>query len=319
MTATDAATPPVAATPATAAAWAVAEATVMGNGCALTVVDADLAVAEGALALTRRLDALWSRFRHDSDITALNLAEGEPRRVDPLTCLLIGEMREAHRRTDGDFDPTLLPTLVAEGYAASRVEPGLTTWLPLTAQAGGDLDGIRIDGDVVTLPRGTTLDPGGIGKGLAADLAVAYALEHGATGALAQFGGDILATGAPPDGDAWRIGVEDPFRPGEHCDVVRVLHGAVATSSTRRLRWNGTDGGEVHHLLDPRAGGSIRTDVQTVTVIAGTGARAESLTKPGFLRPVAEYLAWLPAQDAAALVITADGTMHTTANWSDFR
>ncbi len=292
----------------------------MGNRCVLTVVGAGLSVAEAGLALVQRLDALWSRFRHDSDITVLNLAEGEPRHVDPLTCLLIGEMIDAHRRTRGDFDPTLLPALVNQGYVSSRVDTSLTTLLPTTAEPRGDLDSIRIDdNDVVIVPRGTTLDPGGIGKGLAADLAVAQMLEHGGTGALAQIGGEVVVLGTPPDGEAWLIGVEDPFHPDEHCDVVRLLHGAVATSSTRKLRWKTIEGEQVHHLMDPRSGRSVRTDVQTVTVIAGSGAHAEALTKPGFLRPLGEYLAWLPTKAAAALVVTVDGVMHTTANWSDFR
>ena len=295
-----------------------AETMAMGNRFVMTVVDADDDVANGALALARRLDALWSRFRADSDITALNLAEGEPRRVDPLTSLLIREMLEAHQRTGGDYDPTLLPTLV-EGYRSSRLDPTLSTLLPASARAPGDLTGVRIGDDTVALPRGTTLDPGGIGKGLAADLAVRYALDRGAEGALAQFGGDVAAAGRAPDGIAWRIGVEDPFHPTEHCDIVRLVTGGVATSSTRRLRWNTLGGGSAHHLIDPRTAASIPTDIQTVTVIAASGARAESLTKSGFLRPLADYLAWLPTQGAAGLAITAEGAMHTSPNWSTYR
>ena len=56
----------------------------------------------------------------------------------------------------------------------------------------------------------------------------------------------------------------------------------------------------------------------TVTVIAATAARAEVLTKPGFLRTIDDYLEWIPTRGAAALLIDADGAEHTTTNWSDY-
>lgn len=296
-----------------------ARARLMGSRFAVTVVGARADQARGSLALARRLESLWSRFRADSEITALNLAEGRPLRVHPHTVRLVREMLDAHRRTDGDFDPTLLPALVAAGYGTSRVDPSRTTLLPASAVAPGRMDAVRVEGDVITLGRGTTLDPGGIGKGLAADLAVTHALRRGALGAMAQFGGDVVVDGLAPDGQAWRIGVEDPFDPDRQLAVVRLVRGAVATSSVRKMRWTGPDGSDAHHLLDPRGIRSISTDVQTVTVIAATGARAESLTKSGFLRPVDAYLAWLPQLGAAGLAVTADGAVHASPNLDDYR
>ncbi|WP_292831356.1 FAD:protein FMN transferase [Microbacterium sp.] len=291
----------------------------MGNLFAMTVVGADDRSARAGLALAAHLEARWSRFLTDSDITSLNLAEGAVRQVHPHTVRLVREMLDAHRRTDGDFDPTLLPALVAAGYGTSRVDPGRSTLLPASAVAPGRVDSISIDGDHVSLGRGTTLDPGGIGKGLAADLAVEQAIADGALGAMAQFGGDVVVGGHAPDGVAWRIGVEDPFQPGRHLAVIRLARGAVATSSRRKLRWTAPDGTQAHHLLDPRSIRSIETDVQAVTVIAPTGARAESLTKPGFLRPLDAFLAWLPTQGAAGLAVTADGGEHVSPNWSRYR
>lgn len=300
-------------------AAATARAHCMGSRFAMTVIGAGSERAWAGLALAGRLESRWSRFLADSDISALNLAEGAARQVHPHTVRLVREMLDAYHRTDGDFDPTLLPALVAAGYATSRVDATRTTRLPASARAPGSIDSVRIDGDRITLGRGTTLDPGGIGKGLAADLAVERALADGALGAMAQFGGDVVVGGVAPDGVAWRIGVEDPFDPARQLTVVRLARGAVATSSQRKLRWTAPDGTETHHLLDPRGIRSISTPVQTVTVIAATGARAESFTKPGFLRPLDEFLAWLPSRGAAGLVVTVDGTEHLSANWSRYR
>lgn len=300
-------------------ATATARGHCMGSGFAMTVVGAGSHVAHAGLRLATELESHWSRFLADSDITALNLAEGVACRVHSDTVRLVREMLRAHRRTDGDFDPTLLPALVAAGYSTSRVHPERATLLAPSAVAPGRIDSVRIDGDLITLGRGTTLDPGGIGKGLAADLAVEQALAGGALGAMAQLGGDVVVAGAAPDGVAWRIGVEDPFDPSRHVAIVRLARGAVATSSQCKLRWRAPDGAGAHHLLDPRGLRSISTAVQTVTVIAATGAEAESLTKSGFLRPLDEFLAWLPAHSAAGLAITVDGIQHTSANWSRYQ
>lgn len=291
----------------------------MGNPVAITVLgDPPADVLGEGLATARRLDELWSRFRPDSDVSRLNRSEGAPCRVHPWTVQLVRAMVDGHRRTGGDFDPTLLPALVAAGYAASRSDPTCVTDLPATAQAPGDAGGIRIADDTVTLPPGTTLDAGGIGKGLAADIIVSAAVDAGAAGVLVEIGGEVVAGGTPGASGAWRIGVEDPFHPGEHLCVVRLARGAVATSSTLRTRRVGPDGRLVHHLLDPRSGAPVATDAATVTVIAPTGARAEVLTKPGFLRPVPEYLAWLASQGAAGLVVTMDGRVHASAAWNRY-
>ncbi len=69
---------------------------------------------------------------------------------------------------------------------------------------------IDIDGSQVTLHRGTTVDSGGVGKGLAADLAVEFALKAGALGALVEVGGDVRVGGVSPRSDSWRLAIEDP-------------------------------------------------------------------------------------------------------------
>ena len=276
-----------------------------------------------AFSLADRCEQLWSRFLPDSDVTRLNWAEGRTITVDPLTVRLLSAMLDAASLTAGDYDPTLLPDLVSAGYAASVLDPDRVTTLPTSARAPGNLRGIVIDGTTIRMPLGTTIDPGGIGKGLAADIVCEDALAGGAWGALAEIGGDIVVAGQAPDGVAWRLGVENPLRDAdddgapEHSAIVRLASGALVTSSQRKRRC-GTAQGERHHLISPRTHDSARTSIQTVSVIAATGSRAESLTKPGFLRDTTEYLAWLPTVGAAGLVIDDTGAMTSSANWKNY-
>jgi thiamine biosynthesis lipoprotein len=289
----------------------------MGGHATISIVGASAGLLDAAFALADRCEGRWSRFLPTSDIWRLNWAEGREIEVDPLTVRLIAAMRDGAALTDGDFNPTLLPRVIEAGYAASVVAPDIVTVLPDSARAPGRLAGIGIDDIRVTMPVGTTLDAGGIGKGLAADIVSEFALANGALGIMVELGGDVVVAGRAPDGIAWVLGVEDPFDTTRHLTTVRIARGAIVTSSQRKRRF-ATPQGERHHLINPGTGMSATSTIQTVTVIAATGARAESLAKAGFLRPSGEYLAWLPEVGAAALMVTADGQQQTSANWGRY-
>lgn len=279
-------------------------------------------LANVAVDRLHELESRWSRFRVDSEINRLNRAQGEPLLVSADTVSLVIAMVEGWYLTTGSYDPTLLPSLVQSGYATSRDDPTLRTDVAEPAARRGDPSGVRVDSDarVVQLPPGTTLDPGGIGKGLAADLVTDELVANGATGALVEIGGDLRAVGTTATGDAWIVRLADPLDAGG--DVTLAIEaGAIATSSTRRRTWR-SDGRRRHHLLDPATGESTsdrsRDDVIACTVVAGRGRCAEVLTKTAFVRGVDAALWEYGALGVAARVTTADGVPHETENWTGF-
>jgi thiamine biosynthesis lipoprotein len=118
------------------------------------------------------------------------------------------------------------------------------------------------------------VDPGGIGKGLAADLAVAQLLDEGVDGALVEIGGDLATAGAPVDPAGWLVDVEHPDPDDGLLCRLAISGGGVATSSVRSRRWT-RDGVERHHQIDPGTGVCSTTDLAAVTVIAPCGWMAE--------------------------------------------
>jgi len=118
------------------------------------------------------------------------------------------------------------------------------------------------------------LDPGATGKGLAGDIATTEIADAGARAVLVSIGGDVVTHGTPPDTGTWCISLRDDRTDArEEIDVV-TLSGearAVATSSTLRRRWAGR-----HHVLDPRTGSPIDSDVVQASVVADCGWRAEA-------------------------------------------
>lgn len=291
------------------------EFSVMGTVAHLVLVAGTDEMADELVEIADFLHHKWSRFLASSDISRLNAAEGAPVEVDPTTVALVMEMLAARTLTTGAYDPTILPRLIAEGYDRSRVDPTLVTVLPTSARWPVDTAGTTVSGNSVTLPIGVTLDPGGIGKGFAADVLVGRALELGALGALVEIGGDLRIAGAAPDGDTWHIGIEDPHRPGEHCARVNLVDGAVATSSTLTRTWD-HNGSSRHHLIDADSGQSIESDIVSVSVIAVSAAIAEVVAKCGFTR--ADFLKWAPSLGTAVFVVFRDGSTAQSSNWKDY-
>jgi thiamine biosynthesis lipoprotein len=288
----------------------------MGSTAEVTVVGGPPDLAEHAGARLADLDRLWSRFRTTSDVSRLNLAEGAAVPVAPETLLLVDHLVAAWRATSGAFDPTLLPALVAAGDVASRDDPEARTVLPASVAWPGDPAGIEVDRarGLVRLPRGTAIDAGGLGKGLAADLTVIEILAAGAEGALVSVGGDLRVEGRAPQG-AWSIAVEDPHDPAHLGPVVSLVAGGIATSTPAARRWH-SGGVDHHHLFSPVTGEPARAPVASVTVAAATAAWAEALTKLPFSRGAQAGVAVLEDLAVAALVVSEDGSRLATTAWS---
>lgn len=291
----------------------------MGGTAHLVAVGAGPAAIEAGRRRLADLEARWSRFRPDSEISRLNGAAGRPCIVSADTILLVERSVDGWLATAGAFDPTVLPALESAGYdrdfqsLAADPRPAGPP-----APAPGCL-GIRVDQAtrMVFVPAGTALDPGGIGKGLAADLAVEEMLAAGATGACVNVGGDLRVAGEPPGPDGWVIGVEDPGDPGRELDRLRLQAGGVATSGTGYRRWSRA-GRDMHHLIDPGLGIPALRPNALAMALAGTGWWAEVMTKVALLAGTGGPAA-LAGHGSTGMVVTADGEVLTTPGYGAFR
>lgn len=278
------------------------------------------AALDAAVGRLFELEQRWSRFLSTSEISELNARAGQPVAVSPDTMRLVSAMVDGWHATGGDFDPTMAGSMVRLGYDRSLQDGARRTELRPDADSVGRPGEILMDlaRGYVQLPVGTALDPGGIGKGLAADLVVDELIAAGAGGAVVEIGGDIRCRGRAPEAGGWRIAVDDSFD-DELCQrwEVRLLDGGVATSSVRRRRWR--LGEELrHHLVDPRTGDVCRTTVRSCTVIAGSAAHAEAQTKVAFVEGPQAAIDRFTGAGFAAQVELDDGQRLETPAWQQF-
>lgn len=292
--------------------------TVMSCRAAIIAKEVDESALAAGAARLDELEQRWSRFRDDSEISGLNRAHGAPRRCSNDTVRLVQALVQAWHATSGAFDPTLLGTLVELGYASSRSDSSVRTSLAADVAPAGRPDLILVDpvANVVRLPVGTTLDPGGLGKGLAADLVADDLRRAGASRGLVEIGGDLRSFDTTPsDGSGWTVAVEHPL--DGRAELVRLREGGIATSTSRLRTWVARRRLR-HHLLDPDALVPTDGDVVGCTVIAGTAAWAEAFTKMAFVRGTAEALEAYEARGLAARIVTSEGSVLRTAAWAGF-
>jgi thiamine biosynthesis lipoprotein len=282
-------------------------------------LDPALAVVAAELAAC---DLACSRFRDDSDLSRLNAGAGSEvgvslRLIDDLAAAL-----RAAEVTAGLVDPTVGEALVLLGYDVdfdliARQNPNPPT--PAARVTFRPVPGwraVRIDRrrQRAFVPRGVRVDLGATAKARCADLAAAAAAAAAGCGVLVNLGGDLTFAGTVPDG-GWRIKVTDRTSDGLDAagQTVALRSGALATSSVTARTWQ-HGGRRVHHVVDPRTGGSAPVVWRTASVTAATCLDANIAATASIILGD-EAPAWLTAKGLSARLVAGDGTVTAIGGW----
>lgn len=260
------------------------------------------------------IDLACSRFREDSELSALNRAAGRRRTVSALFASAIDVALRAAMITDGDVDPTCGLSLVRLGYDADfdKLAENTSELIQPPAPAAG-WRSVEFDARqrTVRIPAGVMLDLGATAKALAADLAAEAIWGQLGCGALVNLGGDIAAAGPAPAG-GWRVGVDDGVAAADTCGVA-ITGGGVATSGTAFRRWRRGDC-ELHHIVVPGTGRPADTYWAAVTVAAATCVDANTASTAAIIRG-RSAMAWLAGLSLPARLVRPDGLAMTTGGW----
>ena len=252
-----------------------------------------------------------SRFIPDNPLAQLNNSPNESVEVPALLFEAVKVAADAFERSNGLFDPRVISTLKAIGYADSfetgssprgslpSTHTEMESWRPQFEHVGSSYK-INLSG--------APIDLGGIGKGLAVDL-LSASLRESAPSGFVNAGGDLQAWGHSREGTAWRIGVENPFDSSEAdpLAVLEISDTGLATSSVRKRRWKTQHGDDVHHLVNPKTGRPANSGLVAVTVVHKNTNVAETLTKTLFIEGESSILETCNGDQIAALWVTTQG------------
>jgi thiamine biosynthesis lipoprotein len=294
----------------------------MGNTARITIIGGSQTLVDHAARRLRQLEERWSRFISTSDISRLNAARGLPVTVHPDTVRLVRHMVGGWTFTNGLFDPSMLGELVEAGYARSMTSNSITV-LETGIEWSKDLSSVAIDADDVFVPHGMVLDPGGIGKGLAADIVAGELVDLGASGALVSIGGDIRCIGRGDIEGQWIIDVESPFDRQPMCSI-GIAEGAIATSSLTAKLFTSPDGsGDTRsHIMDSRSRRTVDPtshDIVQASVIAAECVWAEVFAKAHLVVDTAARIELAAEHGLEAMFVHRDGSSFSTRGWKAYQ
>lgn len=206
----------------------------------------------------------FSRTVEGSDIWNINNAHGAPVEVSDETAEVIVDSLEYSKASNGLFDITIGAVSSLWDFENS-VKPDDAAIQAALPHVGYDC--VKVDGNTVTLSDpDAMLDLGGIAKGYITDDLVKMFHDGGCEDASLSLGGNVYVMGKSFDGDAWNVGVQDPN--GNTNDVVATIEAQDESLVTSGLyeRSFTQDGVLYYHILDPKTGYPVKTDLESSTV-----------------------------------------------------
>ncbi len=292
-----------------------------------------------------QLDLVIAQMSHwapDSLISRFNAADGGTRfALPPEFAQVLQAGLGWARASHGAFDPAAGRLVAAWGFGphvAADLPPGdahllalqqAPNWraLQLCPAAGSPEANDASPGSdgpvTLTQPGGLWLDFSGIAKGFAVDL-VSQALQaQGIANSLIDIGGELRATGSRPDGQPWRVQLDDGLDgdglgnaglANVPAPVLALRDLAIATSGSR---WHHHQRGDQtwNHTVDPRTGLASLSPLRTVSVLHASCMQADALATTLWVLGPTEGLAFAQAQGLAARLCAVNGEIHATAQW----
>lgn len=275
----------------------------------VTAYGADDGLMTGIREKIEDLEALFSVTREDSEIYALNNTGHTGLSDDTLT--LMTRALEICRLTGGALDISVYPVVRAWGFTTGEYRvPDQAEIDALLADVG--YESIELDGNEARLPEGMMVDLGSIAKGYTGDVLAAMLKDGGVSSALMDLGGNIQTVGMRPDGEKWRVGVQDPFG-DSYVGVLSIADKAAVTSGGYERYFIADDGTRYCHIIDPATGRPAQSGIASVTVTAESGTYCDGLSTSLFVMGLEDGSElWRGRGDFDAVFITDSGDLYIT-------
>ena len=282
-----------------------------------------------AFAFAREYENKLSRTVADSEIAQFNASAGG--------CVISGETGElledclaAYELSGGMLDVTVGAVTSLWDFSAEEPQVPDAAAIEDALQYVGSWDRIRIspmDGDeqgrweAVKYEAGILFDLGAVARGYIADRTADFLRRSGVKRAVINFGGNVVFVGGKGEDSRWACGIEDPSA-GQSEDLiqdrstvgtVRCEEGPVVTSGTYERCFE-QDGKVYHHVLDPRTGYPVETDLLSASVIGPSSEICDILSTACLLLGSEKGMDLIETQEGyEAVFILQDRTILTSS------
>lgn len=289
----------------------VVQQTVYGDNAQTALEEASRAVNE--------LDALLSWRQETSDIAKVNRATGGTAiPVDARTFQVLQTALDVAAKTNGVFDPTVLPVSSLWDFDSELHQvPDAQTVQSFLPDVGYQNLSLDSNASTVTLAHSeNALDLGAVGKGAGCDAAVQAYEQAGIQYGVVAVGGSIGVYGNPPAGKPCVISVQNPDVQDSDPAVLGTFplqSGFVSTSGTY-IKTFQQDGVVYHHILDPKTGFPVQSDLISVTVVCQNGTLSDALSTACLSLGIEQSLPLLEQYQASAIFVDHNHLVTVTGS-----
>lgn len=261
--------------------------------------------AQEALDEIEAIEGRLSIFLPTSDLYEVNArAHMHPVCIDRRVYELLRRAKSLWEETEGVFDPTIAPLLGAWGFIGGAGAMASEEEI-LAAKEKCGMDKVLLDDSEHTVmfsQPGMMMDLGAIGKGygiecaaeILRELRVPNALIHGGTSS-------IYAIGVQPDGDPWRVAIQDPIDSDKLVGVIGLTNASLSVSAGHGKSFQ-TEEGSFGHVLDPRSGRPVKGALLSA-VVCPSATDGDALSTALLVRGEEFFDALLMREETGGMVV----------------
>ncbi len=239
--------------------------------------------------------------------------------LDPILYNLLWHSTEVFHYTDGAFN-CLVGRIVQEwGFSFRQRQEPDSARLQRLLQAAHAPTYIGNNHVVRTDPL-TELDFNAIAQGYSVDILAAAFDSLGIESYLIDVGGEVIAHGAKPNGQSWRVGIERPSADSisapQVMTAIELRDASVVTSGSYRKYYE-RDGVRYSHTIDPRTGRPVQHSLLSVSVVEKECWFADAMATAYMVMGLEKSLEFIqahqgqPGTDAVMFIYDDHGTLKT--------
>ncbi|MDD4954844.1 MAG: FAD:protein FMN transferase [Candidatus Omnitrophica bacterium] len=261
----------------------------------------------------KRLDKIFNFYDKGSELSRLNNTYNTPVKVSPELLEVLSLSKQLTEMTNGAFDVSygslydFWKNLIKSGNIKEL--PSKETIDAIVKNCGMDKIEINTKESTVTIKKeGLKIDLGAIAEGYMVDKAALQLRKKGITSALINAGGDIYCLGTNR-GYPWRVGIKKPGVVEGVIENEDLSDEAVTTSGDYEQFFD-LAGKRYSHIIDPRTGYPVSSDVVSVSVITQNCTTADGMATAFFvggISGVEDFLAKYPSTMRIFLVTEEGG------------
>lgn len=210
-----------------------------------------------------------STYISDSEISRFN-KEGRLIFESKFFYPVLQKSQEVFENTQGSFDPTVGPLVMAWGFGPNKKLPELDSGTVDSLKSIVGFDQVIFDTLQVSAPKNFQLDFSAIAKGYAVDLVATILEDRGVKDYLVEIGGEVRCSGMNEENKSWSLGIEDPLVEKNEqriLAIVRMKNRSLATSGNYRNYYE-KEGRTYAHIIDPRTGYNAKHRLLSASVFA---------------------------------------------------